>query len=112
MKHFSKGFFTGVIALSVFAFILFAAKAFADGPIPGVDSATSFLLSPPALITYVVGILYDLIIRKFPTSNPQGLFHSIAGIAQLIASGGQQIVNLLKAAAEFLDKILGQNLKK
>jgi hypothetical protein len=64
------------------------------------------------IMIMVVGFLYDLFRRKFPSKNPASLWRDakavIAGVKKVLLGG----VKLLEKLDQVGDKVLGQNLKQ
>lgn len=109
--------------LIMLAFVLFATNSIADdgvialtGAIPQkIDEITAWLLAPPAMIQAIAGIVLgaavELIAKRWPTANPHGWAHWLAGSLNLGSGVLAKLAKLASAGAQFSDKVLKQNLK-
>lgn len=51
----------------------------------------------------IIGIIVEFVLRLFPTVKPAGIFQSISSVLKILAQ-------IFAKVAEFLDKILPQNI--
>lgn len=55
--------------------------------------------------------VFDIIQRLRPTFNPQGLLQTVSSVLHGISGLVNGVANVVGKISEFVDKLLGQNLK-